>query len=239
MKLILSFLVSLILVGVACAQSCGVAQRVVVSNYHAPVVVKKAIVAEVVPVAVYAVLPVYGGAYIPPVVAAAPVASTPAPVAQQPSEFQQILTAIKQVDSNVRSIDDRVKILEAKVNGTQAPPVAPPTMPPATNPTVPKLDPFTPPGKAPAVTQPKTAVSILTSHCVACHGKTSDTLGSNFKMFDDENKLLTLTDKQWRKVSSKMASNKMPPEKDNAGNNLLKLDTEDYATVVQWMENLK
>lgn len=239
MKLILSFLVALILVGVASAQSCGVAQRVVAHNYHAPVVVKKAVVAEVVPVAVYAVLPVYGGAYIPPVVAAAPVAPTPASVTPpQQDALGQILTAIKQVDSNVKSIDERVKILEAKVNGTQAPPVMPPATNPAT-PEVPKLDPFTPPGKAPAVIQPKSAVSILTTHCVACHARQADTLGGNFKMFDDAGKLLTLTDKQWRKVSSKMASNKMPPEKDSAGNTLPKLDTEDYAVVVQWMENLK
>jgi cytochrome c553 len=231
MKYALGLVLALTTTGVLAAQQC-VTTRVVTNNYVAPVVAKKFVVTEVVPVAAYAVLPLYGGAYVPPVVVTTPApAPAPAPEVRRndQSDLQQILTAIKQVDSNVRSIDDRVKALEAKVNGT-------PAQAPA-NPGNPKLDPFVPP-KTGQLNTPKSAQAILTTHCANCHGKNSDTLGGNFEMFVD-GKLKELTDRQWRKIGSKVASNKMPPEKDNAGNKLPAMEQEDYAILVQFIDSLK
>ncbi len=233
MKLILAYILLLAAVGFASAGSCTT------PVYHAPHV-KKVVVAQVVtvPVFQFAALPVYGGAYVPPAVAV-----TPAPVAVAPTEdfrkrqsdLEQILGAIKQVDSNTRSIDERVKVLEAKVNGQQQLP--PPAVVPPKDKT-PDLTPKTP--LSPQVQAPVApGVGVLNKHCAACHGVTADKTGGDFAMFDNAGKLLELNDRQWRKVSTKMASQKMPPEKDGKGTLLAQPTQEEYASVVAFIETLK
>lgn len=235
MRLITSFVVALSLTGVAAAGSCVAPIKVVTPTYAVPFV-KKAVVAEVVavPVLTFGVV-AYGGAYVPPVVNAAPV--PPAEdMRQRQSDLQQILTAIKQVDANTRSIDERVKVLEAKVNGLPQPqPVQPKQPDGGTPPLVPK----TPlPGAASNLELNRPAVAVLSKHCAACH--TKDRLTDNtFTMFNADGRMLELSDRQWRRVSTKMATQKMPPEKDAAGKVLPQPTPEEYAEVVKFIDNLK
>lgn len=240
MKLVFSYLAALALVGHASAQSCST-HRVITPTFAThvvkPVVVEKKVVAEVIPVAVYTPVAValYGGAYIPPVVSPG-VAPAPAPAAAASAgELQQILTAIRQVDSNVRSIDDRVRALESKVNGTTPPPAAAPGTP-----GTPKLDPFVPPKKgsvaAPAANN---AGAILTNRCASCHdAKVAAKDGGDFEMFKD-GKMLELNDRQWRKVGSKVASGKMPPDKDARGTPVPPMPDEEAAVVAAFIDSLK
>jgi len=239
MKVALSLFSAIMSVGVAAAGSCRPA---VVSTYHAPVVVKKAVIAEIVPVAVYAPLavavPVYGGAYVPPVVNAVPVApavpAAPAPAAQ-PSDLQQILTAIRQVDTNVRNIDDRVKALEAKVNGAPLPQPKADTPP---------LVPKTPlPKESLESSQDGEAVSILTAKCASCHSdgnasvKMSDgsLKGGGFVMFQG-GKLTDLPEKKWGRVSTKISTLSMPPKRDADGKDVPPLSDEDAAKVSAFID---
>lgn len=241
MKLIFSYIVALTMVGFASAQSCST-HRVVSYPTHVVakpvVVVEKKVVVEVVPIAFYTPVAValYGGAYIPPVVVPHPVPTPAPPPASTASagELQQILTAIRQVDTNVRNIEERVRALESRSGGASPPPPAG-TPPPGT----PRLDPFVPPKKEKVIVPPVgNALSILKNRCASCHGSSASTEGGDFVMYKDD-KLVELNDRQWRKVGSKVASGKMPPEKDSKGNLVPTMPDEEASVVAAFLDNLK
>lgn len=259
MRLITSFVVALSLTGVATAGSCRPVLGGTHAPFHAPYVApvaKKIVVAEViaVPVLSFGVV-AYGGAYVPPVVNAAP-APPAEDLRQRQSDLQQILTAIKQVDANTRSIDERVKVLEAKVNGLPQPqPVQPKQPDGGTPPLVPKSP--LPGATSNLETPSESSVLTISDHapgravfskyCAACHkageasvvvGKNGETKGGDFVMFDND-LLRKQTDRKWRRVLVKMTTQKMPPEKDAAGKPLPQPTPEEYAEVVKFIDTLK
>jgi hypothetical protein len=246
MRLLLAYTAALVLTGFASAGSCYTPLRVH-APYVAPVVhhVKKVVVAEVIaiPVLQYGVV-AYGGAYVPPVVNAAPVAQQPPAedLRKRQTFEEQVIAGLTQLNKNTVAISDDVQALKARVaeverrtGGTLPAPQPVPTKQPDKTPPLVPNKPL--PGATGNLATTPPAVAVLGKHCAACHteGKLVD---NSFAMFDGD-KLLELNDRQWRKVSTKMATQKMPPEKDAAGKALPQPTPEEYAEVVKFIDTLK
>jgi hypothetical protein len=246
MKLIPAFSLMLLATGFASAGTCYTPVRVH-HPYVAPVVhhVKKVVVAEVVavPILQFGVI-AYGGGYnahVPPVVNAAPVA--PAEDLRKRQTFEeQVIAGLTQLNKNTNAISDDVQSLKARVaeveRRTGTLPTPQPVAPKQSDKTPPLLPNKPLPGATGNLTADHPAVVVLGKHCAACHtdGKLTDT---TFTMFDPAGKLLEMSDRQWRKVSTKMATQKMPPEKDAAGKALPQPTPEEYGEVVKFIDGLK
>lgn len=247
MKLIPAFSLMLLAAGSASAGTCVTPARVVYNPYVAPVVhhVKKVVVAEVVavPILQFGVI-AYGGGYnshVPPVVNATPVA--PAEDLRKRQTFEeQVIAGLTQLNKNTNTISDEVQSLKARVAEVERRTGTLPTPQPVTPRQSDKTPPLVPkqplPGATSNLTAGWSAVAVLGKHCSACHteGRLTDT---TFAMFDYAGKLLEMSDRQWRKVSTKMATQKMPPEKDAAGKVLPQPTPEEYAEVVKFIDGLK
>ncbi len=139
----------------------------------------------------------------------------PAPTASLSADTQAILDAL-------RSIDARLKRVES-----------------VTNLPAPAEDKATP---APAAGDTETkARAILGARCASCHSANKLNAGTTFAMFAADGKINTLTDRQWGKIGSKIATGKMPPPKKDpaTGEQVLTMPNDEAATVAEWLDARK
>lgn len=173
---------------------CYSRPRVVVSDYHAPVV-KKVIVE---PVAVAVAVPAYFAAYIPPAVVPAAVPAAPAAPqpAAQPSELQAVADALRQINSRL----DRLE------KGAPAPATPPARPGPA--------DPFAP--KDPAkgeVKAPPSGLNVLLAKCASCHeSKVAADKGGSLTLLEGALLAASLTERDKRRVMAASYAGRMPPK---------------------------
>lgn len=217
--------------GITAADFCHPVRRV-----HAPVVVKKdVVVKEVVdkvvikeivpfytPVAVYApfaaVVPAYGGAYVPPPnylpMQPAPTATAPAPAAPQASEMRQVLEILQGFDARLRTLEGRG-------------PPAPPAKKSDSLPLTPGAAPATAPGAV-------SALQVMQAKCASCHeARNSAEKGGGFTMFEG-NTLVRMTEAQLRKSATNAYSGKMPPKTSG-----ISLTDEETGIIINWIDSLK
>lgn len=253
MRVSLLLLVSLICTGIASAGTCvttfhhphvvhHVPHRVV--HHDVIKVVEKEKLVFVTPFFLGAVNVGYGGvavpSVVPPVVNAAP--AGPSAFEQKAlSLLEKVDSNVRQLDNNIRTLDGKVQNLDSRVSAIEQSRASTPTPQPPTNPNPNKgPDPFA----KPAVKQGalnlnvgKTAEQIFTARCASCH--TDGALkNTKFAMFDSGGKLLNLTDKQWRKTTTKITTKQMPPEKDDKGNPIPELPIDEYEALINYIAQL-
>ena len=159
------------------------------ATYAAPVAVVKKVVAEVIPVAVFAPVAVatYSAAYVAPPVAAAP---APAKAAAPQPGNAEVLKALQELSQRLQRLEQR----------------AAPAPAPVPQPQMPKAGVQAP---APAAAN---AVAILAAKCATCHDSTNaEAKGKGFVMFQGGS-LVALTDRQQLHVLRRVDRGTMPPK---------------------------
>jgi len=258
MKRCFFVVLTLLLIGGVAWSQCVVSSHVVSTPVVKKVVavtpvVEKVIVKEVVPlytpVAVFApyaaVVPAYGGAYVPPAAYPALPPTPPAPqAAPAPTPPQTSHSEMKQVLEILQKMDSRITALEKSppmVSPTTPTPVAPmhtqpqPNLPPT--PTRPQTAPGTgtPGTGTPGAGASVSASGVLQTKCVSCHEtKNAAEKGGGFVLFDGVN-LQKPDNLALRKLITQVYSGKMPPRTSG----IQSLTDEEVGVVVAWVDSIK